>query len=152
MDLEFEGEFEVNCSREEAYEFLTDPEKFAPAIPKFQNLKFNGSDKEEFTIEVKIGVSQISGIATIKLTRVEDEYPEHVTYEGTGSIVAGSVDLTAEFDVKETDSGTTLVKWSGEPDVSGRIVSVAGGLLKPLAQRNIEKAIERVPEAMEEQS
>lgn len=149
MSLELEGDFEVDNTPDEVYEFLSDPEKFAPHLPKFEGLQYDEEHPNECTVEVKIGVQNIEGIAVIDLLLVEDDPPNHAEYKGTGSVVAGTVDLTAEFDLEETDSGGTRVHWMGRPDVSGRIVSVAGGLLKPLAQQNVQEAIDAVQEAIE---
>lgn len=149
MSLEFEGNFEVDNSPEYVYDFLTDPEKFAPVLPEFQDLEVNGDDDRECTIKVMIGVSHIQGEATVDLELVEEDPPKYAKYEGTGSIVAGSVDLTAEFEIEGMDTDGTRVHWFGEPEISGRIVSIAGGLLKPFAQKNIEKAIDRISEAIE---
>lgn len=147
MALDFDGEFEVEKSPDEVYEFLTDPERFAPLLPDFEDLELheNGS----FTIEVKVGVSHISGTASVELDLVEDDQPKHALYRGSGTVVGGSVDLEAGFDLEEVNSGSTLVKWRGQPDVSGKIVSMAGGLLKPIAKKNIEKTIGRLRDEME---
>jgi len=147
MALDFDGEFEVEKSPDDVYDFLTDPERFAPLLPDFEDLELheNGS----FTIKVKVGVSHISGTAKVELDLVEDDPPNHALYRGSGSVVGGSVDLEAGFDLEEVNSGNTLVKWRGKPDVSGKIVSMAGGLLEPIAKKNIEKTIGRLRDEME---
>lgn len=147
MALEFEGDFEVDRSRDEVYAFLTDPEEFAPLLPDFQDLDVH--EDGSFTVKVKVGVSHIQGTATVDMELVEDNPPERAVFEGTGSVVGGSVDLHAGFSLEETAGGGTRVIWQGNPEVSGRIVSVAGGLLKPLAQKNIQKAIDSLQNAME---
>ena len=38
MAIKFGGEFEVKRKPEEVYDFLTDPNKFAPLLPDFQGL------------------------------------------------------------------------------------------------------------------
>jgi carbon monoxide dehydrogenase subunit G len=36
MAIKFGGEFEIKRTPEEVYDFLTDPQKFAPLLPDFQ--------------------------------------------------------------------------------------------------------------------
>ncbi len=38
MAIKFSGEFEVKKNPEEVYDFLTDPNRFAPLLPEFQSL------------------------------------------------------------------------------------------------------------------
>ena len=38
MAIKFGGEFEVKRTPEEVYDFLTDPQKFAPLLPDFQSM------------------------------------------------------------------------------------------------------------------
>jgi len=35
--IKFSGEFEVKRTPEEVYDFLTDPQKFAPLLPEFKD-------------------------------------------------------------------------------------------------------------------
>jgi carbon monoxide dehydrogenase subunit G len=40
------------------------------------------------------------------------------------------------------------VKWSGQSNVMGRIASLAGGLLEPLAKKNVQKLIDGLQKAL----
>ena len=147
MAIDFQGEFRVARDREHVYEFLSDPEKFAPSLPDLQG--FEMQDDKNFTLKLRVGVSQIRGAATVKLHLAEENPPTHAHYEGKGRMAAGSVNLQASFDLEE-DSGGTLVKWRGEARIFGTIKSLAGGLLKPLARKNIEKFVGSLQAAMDE--
>lgn len=145
MAVTFSGEFQVPKAREEVYDFLTDPKRFAPLLPDFQGLSVE--DERTFTVKVKVGVSHIRGTASVKLHLAEAEQPRRALYRGQGSMAGGSVDLTAGFDL-EGDSGQTRVRWSGEAQIAGRIISVAGGLLEPLAKKNLQKLIDALQQAL----
>ena len=43
MAIRFSGEFEVKKKPEDVYDFLTDPNRFAPLLPEFQSLSVHDS-------------------------------------------------------------------------------------------------------------
>lgn len=138
MAISFGGEFQVRKKPEEVYDFLTSPSRFAPLLPDFQGLSVE--DEKNFTIKAKVGVSYIRGMASVKLTLAEAERPRRAVYRGKGVLAGGNVELTAGFELVE-DAGWTRVRWNGEAQVFGPLISVAGGLLEPLAKKNVQKLI-----------
>ena len=145
MGIRFEGDFEVERSPQDTFDFLSDPEKFAPFLPDFEEVEADG--ERNWTLKVKVGVSQIKGAATVKLHLEESQPPERAHYRGKGKLAAGSVNIKAGFDLEETEAGTQ-VNWHGEIQVFGRLASLGGGLLKPLARKNIQKLIDSLQEAL----
>ena len=145
MPITFGGEFQVPRKPEEAYDFLTDPNKFGPLLPDFQSVSVE--DPKHFTVKVKVGISHIRGIAEVKMHLTEAERPRRAVYEGKGSVAGGTVDLKAGFDLEEA-SGGTKVSWKGEAQIFGRLMSLAGGLLEPLAKKNVQKLIDGLQAAL----
>ena len=145
MAMAFGGEFLVRRKREEVYDFLTDPSRFGPLLPDFQSMAME--DEKHFTMKVKVGISHIRGIAQVKLHLAEAERPRHALYEGQGNLAGGSVNLTAGFDLDEGPEGTR-VAWKGEAQIFGQLASVAGGLLEPLARKNVQKLIDGLQMAL----
>lgn len=145
MAIAFGGEFFVPRKPEEVYDFLTDPNKFCPLLPDFQGLHVD--DDTHFTVKAKVGISHIRGTAEIKLHLAEAERPQRALFKGKGSVAGGSINLTAGFDLAGTSTGTK-VAWKGEAQVFGRLTSVAGGLLQPLAQKNVQKVIDELQSAL----
>ena len=139
MALTFGGEFTVKRKVDEVYDFLADPNRFGPLLPDFQGLTV--ADERNFAVKVKVGISHIRGTADVKLRLAEAERPRRLAYQGKGSLVGGAVDFTAGFNLEEAAEGTH-VTWKGEVQVFGILASVAGALLKPLAQKNAQKAID----------
>jgi len=166
MAIKFSGEFEVKKRPEEVYEFLTDPNRFAPLLPDFQGVSVE--DATHFTVMVKVGISYIKGTAHVKLELSESDHPRRAQYKGQGSVGGGNVTMVAGFDlspiadgsaegaVEGTVEGTveragegsalatvlgTKVNWQGEAQLFGRLTSVAGGLIEPLGKKSIQKLI-----------
>ncbi len=139
MAISFEGDFEVPRNKEDVYKFLANPEEFAPLLPGFQSMEVE-NDKT-CSVKLKVGVPQIPGSATVKLRLDEAKPPDHALYTGKGKLAGGSMNLIAGFDLADSGGGKTKVTWKGEVIILGRLASLAGGLLKPLAKKNIETLI-----------
>ena len=145
MAIRFGDTFRVSKQPTEVYDFLTDPKRFAPLLPDFESM--SQSDARRCTVNLKVGISHIRGTASILLDLAEAERPRHAVYRGKGSVAGGSVNLTAGFDLVEDGNGTR-VTWKGEAQLFGRLISVAGGLLEPLAKKNVQKLIDALQKAL----
>lgn len=145
MVIRFGGDFDVRKNPEEVYNFLTDADRFCPLLPDFQNME--KLDATHFTVNLRVGISHIRGNARIKLSLSEADRPRHAVYEGKGDVAGGTVNLTAGFDLEKTMSGTK-VNWKGQAQVVGRLASLAGGMLEPLAQKNVKRLINGLQTAL----
>jgi len=145
MPITFGGEFQARCKPEETYDFLTDPNRFGPLLPDFESLSVE--DATHFTVKVKVGVAHIRATADVKLHLAEMERPRRAVYRGQGSIAGGRVELTAGFELEAASHGTRVL-WKGEAQVFGPLTSVAGGLLEPLAKKNLQNLMDGLQAAL----
>jgi hypothetical protein len=145
MAIRFGGEFRVVRKPEEVFDFLTDPGKFAPLLPDFESLKMQ--DAKRATVNLKVGISHIRGTASMQLELAEADRPRRALYTGKGSAPGGSVTMNAGFDLA-ADGDATLVKWNGEAQLFGKLVAMAGGLIEPLAKKNVQKLIDALQRAL----
>jgi carbon monoxide dehydrogenase subunit G len=145
MAIKLGGEFEVKRAAEEVFDFLTDPNRFAPLLPEFQGMEVQ--DATHFTVKVNVGVSYIKGIADVRIELLENQRPIRAQYKGQGRVAGGNVAVTASFDLSHVD-GVTKVGWQGEAQVFGRLTSVAGGLLEPLGKKNVQRLIDGLQSAL----
>jgi carbon monoxide dehydrogenase subunit G len=148
MAFSLGGEFTVQRTPEETYDFLTDPSRFCPLLPDYQRVDVR--DAENFIVDVKVGISHIRGTAVVKLHLVEHNRPARALYTGKATMAGGNVDLSAHFDFRPDTTGT-VVSWKGEAQVFGRLTSIAGGLLEPLARKNIQKVVASLQQAMNQE-
>jgi len=145
VPIKLGGEFEVKRNAEEVYEFLTDPNKFAPLLPEFQGMSVQ--DATHFAVKVNVGISHIKGTAQVKMELSQADRPKRAQYKGQGSVAGGGMSFTAGFDLLPVDGGTK-VAWQGEAQVFGPLASVAGGLLEPLGKKNVQKLIDGLQTAL----
>ena len=146
MAIKFSGDFEAMQVPEQVYDFLSDPAKFAPLLPDYQGMSVQ--DATNFTVKVKVGISHIKGTAEVKMQLAESERPKRAQYKGQGTVAGGGATIIAGFDLLPGNNNGTKVAWQGEAQVFGKLMSVAGGLLEPLAKKNIQKLIDSLQLAL----
>jgi len=147
MAFEFRGDFVVQRALEEVFDFLADPNRFCPLLPDFQ--KLTAEDASHFTVELKVGVARIRGTATMKMTLEAAERPRRARYSGKGSVVRSTVNVASGFELEAVAEGTR-VRWQGDAQVFGELASLAGGLLEPLARKNIQRLMDSLQAALRE--
>ncbi len=145
MAIKLSGEFEINKTPDAVYEFLTDPNKFAPLLPEFQGVTV--LDATHFHVKVNVGISHIKGTADVKMELTQADRPTRAQYKGQGSVAGGNVSMIAGFDLSPNGEGTK-VNWQGEAQIFGRLASVAGGLLEPLGKKQVQKLIDALQAAL----
>ena len=145
MHIRFSGDFTVKNPRQDVYTFLTDPDCFCPVLPDFKALTKDAAGP--FTVTLSLGISHIRGDAKIKMVLAEATPPTRAAYTGRGDVIGANVTVTAAFDLGDVPEGTR-VDWRGEAQIAGRLVSLAGGLLEPLAKKNLMKLIDGLQAAL----
>jgi carbon monoxide dehydrogenase subunit G len=146
MEIKFGGDFTVKKKPEDVYDFLVDPDRFCPLLPDYQSMEIQ--DAKNFLVKLSVGVSHIRGTAAVKMSLVETDRPTRAVYEGKGEVPGGSATLRAGFDLAALPGGETKVTWLGQSNIVGRIASLAGGMLEPLARRNVQKLIDGLQKAL----
>jgi carbon monoxide dehydrogenase subunit G len=137
--------FLAHRSPEEVFDFLVDPARFCPLLPEFQS--FETVDEKHFTVKVRVGVSHIRGTATVRLALAAAERPRSASYEGGGDVPGGTATVRASFDLQNATEGTDVI-WKGEATIVGRLPSIAGGMLEPLARKSLQKLIVALQSAL----
>ena len=146
MEIKFGGDFVVKRKPEDVYDFLVDPNRFCPLLPDYQSME--KLDDKNFLVKLSVGISHIRGTAAVKMSLVEMERPNRAVYEGKGDVPGGSATLRAGFDLAEASGGDTKIIWVGQSTIVGRIASLAGGMLEPLAKKNVQKLIDGLQKAL----
>ena len=146
MEIKFNGDFTVKKTPQEVYDFLVDPNRFCPLLPDYQSMEI--LDGKNFLVKLSVGISHIRGTAAVKMSLVETQSPNRAVYEGKGDVPGGSASLRAGFDLQGSANGETKVIWLGQSNVVGRIASLAGGMLEPLAKKNVQKLIDGLQKAL----
>ena len=142
MAISFDGEFTVATTRAEVFAVLSETQKFAPLIPTYKSHEIN--DDGSIDLKIKVGVGKIRGTGTVILARTDCRPEEFASYTVKGKVMGGVFNLEAAFELEESQPGETTVKWKGDVTMFGKLVSMAGGMIKPIANKDIERMIEAI--------
>jgi carbon monoxide dehydrogenase subunit G len=146
MAIQFEGEFTVPVTRAQAYALLSDPQKFAPLLPTYRSLEVR--DERTADVTVAVGVGKVRGSAVVTLALKDYQPPRRAAYSGKGKVMGSAFDMTTAFDLEEAEGGGTTVKWTGDLTMFGKLVALAGGLIRPLAKKDIERLVAAIQAAL----
>jgi uncharacterized protein len=145
MAFTFQGDFVVRRQPGEVYDFLADPNRFCPLLPDFEKMAV--TDERHFTVSLRVGIAHIRGTATVKMALEEAERPRSARYSGKGNVAGGTVEFGSGFELEAVQEGTR-VSWKGTAQVFGQLASLAGGLLEPLARKNVQRLIDSLQAAL----
>ena len=148
MEMSFDGEFEVAIPREETFALLSDVRKFAPIFPTFHSMKMKEGEDDIHIVKVKVGIGKVHGIATTEMFLDECIAPKRASFTCTGKVMGGAYSTIASFDLEDSPSGGTLIKWRGTSQIYGKILSLAGGGMRGYAESEINKLIGSLQDAL----
>jgi carbon monoxide dehydrogenase subunit G len=146
MAVEFAGDFVVPTPRDEAFAVLSDADRFSPLLPTYMSHE-TGTDGSA-DVSVKVGVGKIRGTAIVHLQPAERRPPESAAWAGKGKIMGGAFNLNAAFDLDELGPDETRVHWRGDLTIFGKLTSLAGGLIEPVAKKQIQQLIDAITDAL----
>ena len=144
--MELKGHFAVHQSPDEVYRFLVDPRRFGRALPDLQSLEV--IDAKSFKAVFRVGISFIKGPMQVQFELQESKDSKMARYKIKGTGLGSFVELQAGFELHEKDDGTE-VSWEGVAQIGGRLAAAAGGLLQPVAEKNVTTFIEALKREME---
>lgn len=144
--MRIEGEHTFDGRREDLWQLVRDPSVLAACLPGTQTVQKVGEN--EYAGEIRVRVGPISGAFAGKLL-VTDEVPPascSLTVEGTGKV--GFLKGVGNIDMSEQAKGTTLMKYTGEVQIGGKVASVGQRLFDTVSRGMIEQALDRLNEML----
>lgn len=149
MPIPFSGQFTTPATPEQAYDFLSDPNKFGPLLPDFQSMI--QEDSTHFTVRLKVSVATFSGTTDIRMELREAERPRHLLYLGRGSAFGNEINVQIGFDMFPAPQ-STLVAWRGRAEVVGKMAMMAGTMLEPLAGKGMARLMDGLKKTLAQQA
>jgi carbon monoxide dehydrogenase subunit G len=148
--MQFNGEERIKAPRSEVWDFLTDPEKIAQCAPGLAEGGIEVVDDTHFNVSVKAGVGFIRSNFDFKCVWEERDEPNRAVIKADGDAPGSSVAMTATMELEDGENGGTLMKWSTDAQISGRLAGVGGRLINPVADRMTGQIFDCVREKLEE--
>ena len=128
------GEYELKVAREAVWKALLDPEILRKCIPGCRDFEQLGDDSFRATVDVKVGPMAAGFQTMLRLTNVVP--PE--TYRLEGDAKAGPVGFGkghADVTLSDAPDAATLLRYSAEFQVGGRLAQLGSRMLVPATQK-----------------
>jgi carbon monoxide dehydrogenase subunit G len=134
--MHLEGNHTFEAPLQAVWDTLLNPAIIAQCIPGKEKFEQVGPDLYEVAMRVKVGPITGSGTAQIRLSDQEPPYRYRMSVDGGGAIghIRGSGVMTLS-----ADGNRTVVAYSGDADVTGRVASVGQRLLGVTAKLMISQ-------------
>ncbi len=140
--MEIKGDYTFNGPRPVVWSVLRDVNILATAIPGETTLKPISATEYEGSIKLKIG--PVSGVFAGKLTVADEVVPESCTLIIEGKGGAGFAKGTGYIKLTEQPDNKTLMQYTGELGIGGKLASVGQRMIDSVAKSMIKGGLEKL--------
>lgn len=145
--MNLEGEYTFDGPREEVWEVVQDPEVLAMALPGTQSLQKVGENEYEGVMNVRIGA--VAGVFSGRVLIEDEQPPESLTMKVEGEGKPGFLKGAGYVNLIDQGDGTTLMKYSGEVQIGGRLASVGQRLLDTTSKSMLRQGLGELNKALQ---
>ncbi len=137
--MKVEGSYTFGAPRETVWPTILDPEVLALTLPGVQQLEKVGDNEYRATMKIRIGPVQGVFSGSVQLSQLQAPEGCHIHLDGKGA--PGFVKGEGDFRLEE-EGDTTLLTYSGDAQVGGRLASVGQRLMESSTQALIRQSLE----------
>ncbi len=137
--MKLEGTVLLPGAREEVWQFLTDPQRLAKALPGAENLEPDGPD--HYKVSVKFGIAAITGRYAGAVALSDKKQPESLRMHLEGKGAPGFMRGDGRIELRQKGQQTE-VHYYGEALVGGLIASVGQRMIEGAAKRIVQQFFE----------
>ncbi|MCB9433607.1 MAG: carbon monoxide dehydrogenase subunit G [Ardenticatenaceae bacterium] len=144
--MKVEGSYTFAAPRDVVWPMLLDPEVLANVMPGCEELKEVGENQYVGVLKIKVGPVQgkFNGEVTLTDIAAPNSYNMVVDGKGPAGFVKGDGGLRLE-----EEGSTTIMHYSGDAQVGGRIASVGQRLLDTSAKAIIRQSLDGLNQQVE---
>ena len=135
------GTFTFNGPRDAVWALLQDPDVLAKALPGTERLALAGEDRFEGVMKVSVGPVTAAKF-DVTVTLKDKEPPQRFAMQIDGKGAVGYTRGVASVELQEQEGNTTLMQYSSDVQVGGRIAAVGQRLLESVAKMMMKQALE----------
>lgn len=144
--MRLEGSYTFDAPRELVWETFLDPVVLARIMPGCESLERTGENEYVGALSIKVGPVQGNFKGQVQLLDLVE--PERYNMKVNGSGPAGFVNGVGEVRLEETEAGTVM-HYSGDVQVSGRIAQVGQRLMTSSARAITDQSLEALDQQIQ---
>jgi uncharacterized protein len=137
--IQLQGAYTFDAPLEAVWEAVRDPDVLSKVLPGCERLQETGENEYEGEINIRVGPVQGKFQGKLTLSNIIDLESYHIDLQGQGQpgFVKGLGDLKLEG-----NGSQTLLTYTGEAQISGRIASVGQRLMDSTARSITRQGLE----------
>ena len=144
--MKIEGEHVFNGSREQVWELVRDPSVLATALPGTQELEQLSDTEYAGAINLRVG--PIGGAFAGKIFVEDERPPEYVKLRAEGEGKPGFFKGVGEVNLVDQGESRTLMKYSGDVQIGGKLASVGQRLIDTTSKSMIRQGFDVLDQAL----
>ena len=142
--MKIDGEYTFDAPRALVWDALQDPAVLATVLPGADGLDTVGEDEYEGALKIKVGPVQGKFKGHIQISDKVDLESYTMAVDGKGA--PGFVKATGGINLSDADDNKTLMAYTGDAKVGGKIASVGQRLIDTSAKAIIGQSLEALNE------
>lgn len=139
--MKIEGNYTFDAPRDVVWEMFLDPEVLARTMPGCRKLELVGENEYEGVMQMRVGPVQGTFQGNVHLTDLQAPETYHMKVDGRGP--AGFVRGEGDVRLEQTDEGT-IMHYSGDAQVGGRLAQVGQRLLDSSARAITKQSLDNL--------
>ncbi len=133
--MHFDDSVVIKADRAKVWSFVNDPTKVAACGPGVQGVEV--VDDRHFKVTAKVGIGIIRATFVVDVARAEEQEPDFASLTASGRAPGSAVDGSARMDLRDGPDGTTVMDWSADVTIHGKLASVGARLIEGTARKMI---------------
>lgn len=138
--MKVEGEHLFTGTPQQVWDLFRDTEVMAAALPGTQKMEEVGDKKYHAVMQVRVG--PVAGEFSGELLITNEDYPVSYTMSVEGRGKPGFLKGVGDVVLAEQGEGQTLMGYSGEVQIGGRLAAVGQRLIDTVSKSIISQAFE----------
>lgn len=134
--MEFSGEYRIAAPRQRVWEALNDPAALQASIAGCQSLERTGENSFAAIVTTKVGPISATFRGTLELSEIDPPNGYKLTGRGQGG-AAGFARMAAAVGLTP-DGESTLLRYTAEAEIGGKLASVGSRLIQTVAKKNAD--------------
>lgn len=148
--MKVEGEHVFNATRQQVWDLFRDTEVMAAALPGTKRMDEVGVNEYEADMNVRVG--PVAGEFSGNLVISNENFPETYTMTVDGKGKPGFLKGTGDITLIDQGDGSTLMKYTGEVQIGGRLAGVGQRLIDTVSKSIINQALETLDQVLVEKT
>ncbi len=132
--MEISGSFRIAAPREKVWASLNDPEILKVSIPGCERIEKLSENEFSAKVTAKVGPVKASFGGKVTLSDLDPPQSYRISGEGSGG-VAGFARGSARVRLEEAEEGATLLSYTVEAHVGGKLAQVGSRLVDAAAKK-----------------